>query len=70
MSNSYMYKAYREQCNNSNSQWLNFAKNLLFDLGFSHTYGKIIVLLILLHYHYVFKKNKGKVTILGTGNEI
>ena len=34
--NSLVNKAYREQCNNSNSQWLSFVKKLLCDLGFSH----------------------------------
>ena len=35
---SLINKAYLEQCNNSNSQWLNFVKNLLCDLGFSHVW--------------------------------
>ena len=35
--NSLVNKAYREQCNNSNSQWFDFVKKqLLRDLGFSH----------------------------------
>ena len=36
---SLINKAYLEQCNNSNSQRLNFVKkNLLCDLGFSHVW--------------------------------
>ena len=35
---SLINKAYLEQCNNSNSQWLNFVKTLLCDLGFSHVW--------------------------------
>ena len=33
--NSLLYKANWEQCNNSNSPWLNFVKNVLCELGFS-----------------------------------
>ena len=35
---SLIYKVYWEQCNNSNSPWLNFVKNVLCELGFSHVW--------------------------------
>ena len=35
---SLIYKADWEQCNNSNSPWLNVVKNVLCELGFSHVW--------------------------------
>ena len=51
---SLIYKAYWEQCNTSNSTWLNFVKNALCDSGFSHVF---IEPLIQLHCYYVSRIN-------------